>query len=298
MKKINLHTHSKHSLDGNLDINGIILECFTNGIFYLSITDHDNCDAYSDLDLDKININGTLVYGMEADAIINDVTYDILCYGFTLDKVSAWAKEQYGTIASRQMKIYTKLVEVCKSLNLALDDSNPYDPEKEFAHAAVFRMLENTNENQKFLNKYNISNINDFYRLSTMDNNFPLYISMNIVWPTIDVLGKIIHANGGKIFLAHPYKYIKGKNVDEILDSCMQYIDGIEICNESENEEQVIHLYNYAKQNNLLISAGSDFHASKKHNDINVDYLSEEMSKDIESWINEVPGKIRILKNK
>lgn len=296
MSKINLHTHSQHSLDGNLDINDIISECLNNDISYLSVTDHDNCDTYLDLDLDRINSDITLIYGMEADAIINDVTYDILCYGFDLKKVSAWAKEQYGTIASRQMKIYIKLVEICKKLKLVLNDSIPYDSEKEFAHAAVFRMLESAQENKSFLKKYDISSTGDLYRLSTMDCDFPLYIDMNIVWPTIEVLSKVIHDNGGKLFLAHPYKYAKGINVHEMLDSCSHYIDGIEICNEPENQEQVNWLYDYAKQNDLLISAGSDFHGSKGHDDMNVDYLSEEMEKDIESWISKIPGKVKILK--
>lgn len=294
MSEINLHTHSKHSLDGNLDINEVINECFGNGILYLSITDHDNCDSYLDLELNKVINKGTLIYGMEADAIINNVTYDILCYGFELDKVRTWAKEYYGTIASRQIKIYNKLVEKCNDINLVLDDSIPYDSEEEFAHAAVFRMLSTTNENQTFLDNYNISSINDFYRLSTMDNKFPLYIDMSIVWPTIEVLSNIIHDNGGKIFLAHPYKYAKGISVDEILDSCLPYIDGIEICNEPENAEQVNYLYNYAKENGLLVSAGSDFHGSENHNNWNVDYLSEEMKNDIISWINSIPGKIEI----
>ena len=108
---INLHTHSSHSLDGNMNINDVVNQCLINKISYISITDHDNCDAYLEFDPNEINNNGTLIYGMEADAIINNITYDILCYGFELDKVRAWAKNQYGTIASRQTKIYNKLVE-------------------------------------------------------------------------------------------------------------------------------------------------------------------------------------------
>ena len=156
MSKINLHTHSSHSLDGNLDINVIVDQCLNNGVSYLSITDHDNCDVYRELNLDAIHSNGTLVYGMEADAIINNVTYDILCYGFELEKVSTWAKEQYGTIASRQSKIYNKLVEECKNLGLEPDNKIPYDSDKEFAHAAIFRMLSTTDENKKFLERYNV----------------------------------------------------------------------------------------------------------------------------------------------
>lgn len=292
MNKINLHMHSSHSLDGNLDINTIANKCLENGTSFVSVTDHDNCDTYLEFDSSKMNNKGTLVYGMEADAIINNVTYDILCYGFELENVSRWAKEQYGTIASRQMKIYNKLVEVCNDLNLALDDSIPYDTEKEFAHGAIFRMLSTTDENKEFLSKYNISNVSDFYRLSTMDNKFPLYIDMKIVWPTIEVLSKVIHDNGGKLFLAHPYKYAKGLNVDEILNSCSSYVDGIEISNEAENEEEVKYLFEYAKKNNLLVCAGSDFHDSEKHNNLLVEYLDDEMENEIIKWINEVPGKI------
>ena len=292
MNKINLHMHSNHSLDGNLDINIVVNKCLENGLSIFSVTDHDNCDTYLEFDSSKMNNKGILVYGMEADAIINNVTYDILCYGFELENVSRWAKEQYGTIASRQMKIYNKLVEVCNDLNLALDDSIPYDTEKEFAHAAVFRMLSTTDENKEFLDKYNILNVNDFYRLSTMDTKFPLYIDMNIVWPTIEVLSKIIHDNGGKLFLAHPYKYAKGLNVDEILNVCSSYVDGIEISNEAENEEEVKYLFEYAKKNNLLVCAGSDFHNSEKHNNLLVEYFDDEMENEIIKWINEVPGKI------
>lgn len=293
MDNINLHTHSKHSLDGNLDINEIINKCLENKITYMSITDHDNCDVYFDLDLNKINGTSTLVYGMEADTVINNVTYDILCYGFELEKVSAWAKEQYGTIATRQMKIYNKLVDKCKELDILLDETTPYDSKEEFAHAAVFRMLSTTDKNKIFLDKYNITSVNDFYRLSTMDNSFPLYIDMKIVWPTIDVLSKIIHDNGGKLFLAHPYKYSKSDNIEILLDSCVPYIDGIEICNEPKNEKEVNYLYQYAAKKGLLICAGSDFHGSEKHNNVVVDYLDDEMKKEIISWINEVPGKIK-----
>ena len=294
MGKINLHTHSKHSLDGTLDINEIINESFNNGISYLSITDHNTCDAYLDLDINKINKNGVIIYGMEADSLINNVTYDILCYGFDLNKVNSWAKEQYGTIESRQTKIYAMLEELCEKLNLKLDKSNPYNPEKEFAHAAVFRMLEISNENKDFLSKYKIENVNDLYRESSMNKDFPLYIDMSIVWPKIETLSRIIHENGGKIFLAHPYKYAKNVEVDKILNSCLSYIDGIEISNEPKNAEEVLYLYNFAKENNLLICAGSDYHGSEEHKYFDVEFLTENMEADIKRWIDEVKGKVTI----
>ncbi len=294
MENINLHTHSKYSLDGTLDINEVINTCFNNGIIYLSITDHNTCDSYLDLDINKINKSGTVIYGMEADAIVNNITYDILCYGFDLAPVNTWAKKQYGTIESRQTKIYLKLEELCNSLNIKLDKTISFNPEKEFAHSAILRMIENVEENKEFLNKYNIKTINDFYRKSTMDTNFPLYIDMSIVWPTIETLAQIIHENGGKIFLAHPYKYIRDNNIDWLLSNCLPHIDGIEISNEPKNFEEVSYLYSLAKNNNKLISAGSDYHGSKLHNDYHVKYITEEMEIDIINWIKSINGKIQI----
>lgn len=294
MVKINLHTHSKYSLDAKFDINEIINKAFEKGISYLSITDHNTCDAYLDLDAKKINKGGTIIYGMEADALINNVTYDILCYGFSIDKVNSWAKEQYGTVASRQTTIFQNLEKLCKKLDIKLDTSTPFNPKNEYAHAAVFRMLETTNENKEFLSKYNIKSINDLYRESTMNAKFPLYLDMSIVWPKIETLAQIIHENGGKIFLAHPYKYNDNTDVDELLNSCLPYVDGIEISNEQKSAEEVNHLYKFAKENNLLISAGSDYHGSEKHNNFNVNYLKEDMINDIENWIKKVNGKIQI----
>ena len=40
-----------------------------------------------------------------------------------------------------------------------------------------------------------------------MEEEFPLYIDMHIVWPVIEEVREIIHRNGGKIFLAHPFHY-------------------------------------------------------------------------------------------
>ncbi|MBR2833209.1 MAG: PHP domain-containing protein [Bacilli bacterium] len=81
---INLHTHTNKSLDGVLDVNEILNICEENNISYVSITDHDTCDAYKDIK--DNNYTGTLVTGIEADALIGKETYDILCYGFDVNK--------------------------------------------------------------------------------------------------------------------------------------------------------------------------------------------------------------------
>lgn len=291
MSNLDLHMHSNHSLDGKLDVNCILDKCALENITTVSITDHDSCDVF--LDIDKTNFEGTIIYGMEADALVGKLTYDILCYDFDLKPVRTWAHNQYGTCESRQTKIFEKLCEICDELGIEKDDSIPYKKESEYAHAALFRMLEAIPESKKYLDDLNIKTVTDLYRESTTNESFPLYIDMHIVWPTIEEVRDIIHQNGGKIFLAHPFKYGKETNAIDIINSCLPYIDGVEVCNESDLD-QVKFLYNYAKEHNLLISAGNDFHGSEKHSELGVKNITKEMENEIYNWVNKAKHKILI----
>lgn len=288
LSTLDLHMHSNHSLDGKLDVNTILDKCAEKGLKVVSITDHDSCDAV--LDIDKTKFEGTVIYGMEADALVGKLTYDILCYDFDLEPVRKWTHGQYGTCESRQTKIFDKLCEICDKLGLKRDETHPYQAESEYAHAALFRMLSAIPESKEYLDNLNIKTVTDLYREGTVNENFPLYIDMHLVWPSIEEVRDIIHENGGKIFLAHPFKYGKDTNAVDILNACLPYIDGVEICNES-TEEQVQFLYDFAKKNNLLMSAGNDFHGSEKHSELGVTNITKEMEDEIYTWVNQTKHK-------
>lgn len=271
--KINMHVHSNYSLDGEYDVNSLIDILKEKGFEVISITDHNSCGVYKDIKTESIKI----VPGLEADAIINNQTYDFLCYDFDVETVSKYVTNQYGTVEQRQQKIFNKLIDICNQNKIDLIDIDTYNPSEEYAHFALFRMIDKT-----FLDKYNIIYPGDLYRLSTMDKSFPLYIDMHLVWPDIKELQNIIHNNGGKIFLAHPYRY--NQSVEKVLNDVRDYVDGIEICNNPKDEKEVEYLYKFAKENNLLVSCGSDYHGDQKYS-IECDYLTEDMIKDVLSWI-------------
>ena len=71
--KINLHTHSNYSLDGEFDVQYLIEFLKKNDFDIISITDHDTCEAYKHIE-NETNIN--IITGIEADAIINNHTYN------------------------------------------------------------------------------------------------------------------------------------------------------------------------------------------------------------------------------
>lgn len=272
--KINLHTHSNYSLDADLEVNDLIRDLKKNGFDIISITDHDTCKAYYDI---KDNLGLTIITGMEGDAIVGNHTYDFLCYGFDLDDVFNYALKKYTTVEERQKIIFDALIQKCHDNSIAVNDVESYNPEKEYAHGALFRMLD-----KSFLEQYQINSIGDLYRIGTIDTSFPLYIDMHLVWPDIVELVEVIHKNNGKVFLAHPYRY--HRDVLEVLNDVKDYVDGIEICNNPESVDEVEFLYQYAKDNNLLVSCGSDYHGND-HYDLECSYLTEEMNTDIMSWV-------------
>lgn len=70
-----------------------------------------------------------------------------------------------------------------------------------------------------------------------------------------------------KIFLAHPFHYGKTE-IESLLENVTPYIDGIEISNNPKTKEEVIYLYNYAKNNDLLISAGNNYHGEEDYHNL------------------------------
>lgn len=75
-----------------------------------------------------------------------------------------------------------------------------------------------------------------------------------------------VHLLGGKLFLAHPYKYkhdFKGKALlDEILKEGV--LDGIECFHAYNTKEETQTLLAYAKEYDLYVSGGSDYHYKGK----------------------------------
>lgn len=78
--------------------------------------------------------------------------------------------------------------------------------------------------------------------------------------PKFEKVCKLIKLCGGKAILAHPFKYdIDGKLIIEkvLKKKC---IDGIECIHPYHTQEEIDYLLNVCDKNNLIVSAGSDFH--------------------------------------
>lgn len=76
-------------------------------------------------------------------------------------------------------------------------------------------------------------------------------------YPDFHEVLDLIHSSGGIAVMAHPTLYNGEASLEELVSLGL---DGIEVWHPVHSEEDVKRLTEFAKQNNLLMTGGSDFH--------------------------------------
>ena len=261
---MDLHIHSNLSTDGVYSVEEILQIAQKSGVDGIAITDHNTALAH--LVIEQINkdkyFNGKIISGIEIDVVEDGIAFEILGYDFDVFPVAQWVYEKFGTTTKRQTIIRNKLFELCDKNGIKYDKNFEWNSKQEFAHINVFRNLERYPENK--LKLKDIQDGSDFYRNSTTNKNFILYLDMSFLWASVDEVKKIIGKNGGKTILAHPYGYKANLDVEKLLQIVLKYnLDGVEVYHPKHTEEQIKYLENFCNTHNLLISGGSDFHGKE-----------------------------------
>ena len=147
----------------------------------------------------------------------------------------------------------------------------------------------NHKENYEILGEF-AESLNIFIRKGLMNPESEYYTgSDNELKPLYKDVVDIIHEAGGLAFLAHPFEYRFDNTIDFINELRNEKeLDGIECFHPSADEKQMEILVKYAKNNDLFISGGSDYHGHKKP-DINIGVGRGNLNipkEYIEKWIN------------
>lgn len=271
MDKIDLHIHSNFS-DGDDSVLELVskIKCENIGLF--SITDHDSVRSIEILD--KIS-NIKYIPGVEMSSVMNTVKMHILGYGIS----------SYGKIS----KICDEISKKRRGLTLEiLDDlrKKGYYFDEEY--------LERFNrEDGLILSKVDISKLlvksgyvkdvpEAFYGILK-----PYSVGSKIRQDAEKIISSIKEDNGISI-LAHPGEIPRKQNVDiaRVIDEvCEIGIDGIEVCTPKHSYEEEKHFLNIARNKNILITGGSDYHGRFTKPDINLcdrvngDLISEKVKK-------------------
>ena len=256
---VDLHIKTNLSAGGQDSVEDILRKAEHEKMQTISITDHNT--ALSHLILKHYNpkklFSGTVVSGIEIDVCDKGITFEILGYGFDVEPVQTWAYNIFSTLDKRQIKLRNKLMALAKAKGFKLQENFPWDAKTEYAHFNVFANIMQDNNNIRLFNKPTPDG-SEFYRLSTTDKNYVLYLDMSFLWASLSEALNILHSNGGKAVLAHPFKYTKELDVTALLQLCLVAgIDGVEVYHPKHTKEQIGILLDFCKKNKLYVTGGS-----------------------------------------
>lgn len=282
---IDLHTHTNYS-DGTWTVKELLNYAQKSQIEVLSITDHDTTKAYLELRENDYNnlFSGEIINGAELNVINNGIRIEVLIYDYDLDKITNWCENNYRREISKSEKTkkYQELLCIARTNGIIIDDVE-YVPSNGWPIEAIYNGIKKYQTNEKIIGYKAWSDITHFLQCSTSDPTFPVSLDLSDVFPNIKDAATTVHNAGGKVFLAHPYKY-SINNCDKLIKQLAdnKLIDGIEVYHPSFSKEQIDYLYNYCIRNNLLMCGGSDCHGEKhKTRKIGVGYNNLNIDKSI-----------------
>ena len=292
---IDMHIHTKYS-DGTYTVKEVLQKAEDLGLKYISITDHDNCRAYNELN--ELNIkdyySGKVIQGIELKCLYNGRLIEILGYNYNKDVLENWLNEFYKNRQRRdtQKKYFNILYDACIQIGLEMSpkETIKWNPENDWASVTVYQEIKSHKENQERLPEDFWNEFTAFTKKYCADMTGPFYIDKKDDYPSLFEAIKAVKDAGGTVIVAHAFIYKWAKDKEEFIkDLHKNYdIDGFECYHSSFSDEQIEYIVNYCKNNNLLMSGGSDCHGDNKPG-INLAVGKGNLNIDesiIESWVN------------
>lgn len=290
---IDLHMHTVYS-DGSKTVEEILKMCEGRKLEYISITDHNNCEAYYDEALKNNKIfNGKIIKGCELNAEFQNMAIEILAYNINPEIIMKWKEKYYSYECKKKnnAQIYDRFLKILDRKGVIYNKNNirPLRNDKELVERTIWEEIIKHPENKEIIGEENFNSLRTFYRADITNPDSEYFLNRAGTFPKVREVVDIIHKAGGLAFLAHPFEYRFDdtiKYIDDLLSEVN--LDGIECFHPSADEEQMELLVNYTKDNNLYVSGGSDYHGKTKPDiEIGVGKGNLNISKDfIKQWIN------------
>lgn len=246
--KFDLHTHTNNS-DGIYSSVDLIDLAIKKGLSGIAITDHDNIDG---LDMaikyaSKFK-DFTVIPGIEFSSVYKGQEVHIL--GYFIDYKDKTLIELTKEIKESRMARGDKMVNKINDLGMNIDikDVKEFSKSDFIGRPHIARAL---------IKKDYVETIAEAFE-KYLGIKAPAYVERYKI--NIEEVISLIKAIKGIPILAHP-GLIEDK---KIVDYCISKgIEGLECIYPKHNSEDLNYLLNKAKNNNLIITGGSDFHGDR-----------------------------------
>ncbi|MDO5125925.1 MAG: PHP domain-containing protein [Ruminococcus sp.] len=243
-----LHCHTTLS-DGSLGIEEVILQAKRMQLDFLAITDHDTMSSSN-----RAQILGER-YGVKIIPAVELSAWDkkrntkvhILCYAPQKpDRLEGLCLKSCEIRKECAKDMIEKVIELYP---IPSDAVKPYTKgSKSIYKQHIMRALVNYGYATELYGEINNSLFNypDGKCLVTRE------------YPDVNFVLDLIHSAKGVAVMAHPYMFDNIDLLKELIE--LGKIDGIEVNHYSNNDEQKAELIKIAKEHDLIITGGSDFH--------------------------------------
>lgn len=267
-KYIDLHMHTTYSDDGSYSPKEIVDQCLEAGIKIMAIADHNSVKAISKALAYAKKLGICYIPAIEIDCSYQGINLHVLGYQIDYHHPDFLALEE--NVLQQELKASLKKLELTNQMGFdlkkedldRLSDNGVYTGEmfgevllqdKRYLDHPLLKPYREggSRSDNPFVNFYW-----DFY-----SQGKPCYVE--IVFPSLKETIDLIHRHGGKAVLAHPGNNLKGNY--EVFDEMVELgLDGVEAFSNYHSMETVHYFYQKAKELDLLITCGSDYHGKTK----------------------------------
>lgn len=248
MKYADLHMHTSYS-DGDYDIKEVIEMASKAGLKTIAITDHDRADHFEKIKEIGKNFDIRLIKGLEISAYDYESHKKVHIVGLFL-KESTPEIDKLNTVTNKKREAYhiSLLPELSKDgFDLDYDFVKTFAPNSIIYKSDIFWALKD-----KYPKEMEGKGFKDIFNEKTTDE---LAKTMGYI-PVKDAI-EAINKDAGLSILAHPQEY---DNRDEIEKYAGFGLRAIEINHSRMKERDFERAREFAKNFDLLMSGGSDFH--------------------------------------
>lgn len=268
---VDLHIHTYYS-DGTMSPKEVVEDARRKNLGIIAITDHDVLDSYEELKVEAEKAGIIAIRGVEIDSIFEGHLVHLLAYKFEdnekLFKLINHAKEQ---LLETSIELIRRMENDYEGISL--EDYNSYEYErrkggwKGIHYLHDRKITEGLFDGVKFYGKYDCGH-------------------EKFAFPSVGEVCNTVHDANGYVVLAHPCNYYSNKNKEEILEKLEILkslgIDGVECYYPANSDLMTNTCLEFCKDNNLIITAGSDGHGDFGTVSKGIEYYIGAINKDSE----------------
>ena len=241
-----LHMHTTAS-DGRFSPLQVIKQALEAGLSTIAITDHDTVDGLLQLaELDESTPNLTIIPGIEFSTDLPEHEVHIL--GYFIDIYNKELRSQLDILVADRHHRTKQIIVKLNQLGYLIT----YERVLELAQSAT--AIGRPHIAKALVEKNYCSSISEVFT-TLLDKNGPAYVPHHKLTPKQVI--ELIKKTGGLPVLAHPGLVGNDNIVTQVIK---EGIVGLEVYHPKHDEMQIEKYQCMARQHNLLITGGSDFH--------------------------------------